>query len=134
MQMGLFTIISLLGGLAGRRLGWYGQFQKLWPSIMGWLFIAIPVVLLSRKTPAVQKPSKWLGIALKVEATVLSVAAMALTTLALEPSSQSTWAPMAADSWAAWLLIAWLWILAAISFLVGDSQLRRARLEFEKKA
>ena len=59
-----------------------------------------------------------------------STTALGAGVLAFEDQTLSAWAP-GLDRWAAWLIVAWLWFMAAFSYLVGDAQIRVARRQMK---
>jgi magnesium-transporting ATPase (P-type) len=134
VQISTFSTGSLFAAFILRNsVGWQGHFENLMTTVIPMLIIGAPIYWFSRKRLARQKPSRQLGVLLKIQAVVLGVVAIAMMVIVLEPSTRSSWTPVATESWSAWLIIGWLWLMAALSMLVGDSQIRMARSTAESE-
>jgi predicted membrane protein len=128
MQLSIFTAITFGIGFVRHRIGWQISFDKLYTGILACLIVVI-VSYVFRRQQSKLKPSMGNGVFLKVLAIGHGIAAMAAAVLALEPSSQSAWAPHSNDSWAAWGIVLWLWIVAVLSYLAGDVHVRLSKLD-----
>jgi len=132
-NLNLITFLMLAWLSKGR--GWTFIFHQLETLVPAYIFgFVVGAFILKRVGHKSRDENfRFNGVMLKVTAILNALFALGMSTLAAEPRSLSSWTPAPEEVWRAWIVIAWFWIVAAMSYLVGDAQSRLTRLDFQKK-
>lgn len=118
-----------------RAFRWKGWIDLLYyPIVMGITAVLFQFLFRRRliKKNLAKKTLCSEGLTLKVLAIFNAVFAIFLSILASDSPHLSALAP-GIEAWSAWLLVGWLWFLAALSYWVGDIQMRKGATESPKE-